>query len=563
MKSYIDLLWFGNDSGKPDWKHGQVFCLEATPAAVHEHIVRHTPGTGAKAWLFWDSSLGTPDPDVVEQTLNLPGDVWHAGLKRGTSGLPGIIDFIAPTWMLNHDPAASIDATSWRLSLRACLIRTEVLRQMGGVYPEFKSLDAAALELGHRFVTRGVLTRHIPQLASQAVSDAPVLDFEDELRFAYYRYGTFWSRWALGRAIITSYVTLSTARRAGSLVLKQPAPVQPPPFHRYNVAIDSPEHSPRVSVLVPTLGRQEYLRKLLAQLRDQTIKPFEIIVVDQTPIEERDTDLESDFSDLPLRVFYLEQPGQCSSRNLGLQESTGDYILFIDDDDEVWPDLIERHIKNLKRFRAQASCGVADEAGAGKLPEAFTYLRASDVFPTNNTLIEKDALRQSGLFDLAFDRGQRADHDLGTRLYLSGALMVLNPEISVFHHHAPAGGLRTHKARTVTYASSRKKLNVRHLPSLTEIYLALRYCTPRQVKEMLWLRAAGTFSLEGSKGRKLLKLIIGAFHLPDTMLQNQRRYQEASKMMKRFPQIHELGRLDIVEAEEPAPEKTAAAVFAV
>ncbi|MEJ7712205.1 MAG: hypothetical protein WKF84_20670 [Pyrinomonadaceae bacterium] len=61
------------------------------------------------------------------------------------------------------------------------------------------------------------------------------------------------------------------------------------------------------------------------------------------------------------------------------------------------------------------------------MPEAFTYLRASDT-PTNNTLIRKDVLSKSGLFDLAYDRGQRADGDLGMRIYLSGAVMILRSE---------------------------------------------------------------------------------------------------------------------------------------
>ena len=80
------------------------------------------------------------------------------------------------------------------------------------------------------------------------------------------------------------------------------------------------------------------------------------------------------------------------------------------------------------------------------LPDAFTLRRASDVFPTNNTMLRKSALRLSGLFDLAYEHGPRADGDLGMRLYLSGARMLLDPEIRVLHHHAPSGGLRTHKA---------------------------------------------------------------------------------------------------------------------
>jgi hypothetical protein len=127
--------------------------------------------------------------------------------------------------------------------------------------------------------------------------------------------------------------------------------------------------------------------------------------------------------------------------------------LFVDDDDEVPADLVEKHLQSLTRFRNEVSCGVAEEDGAGPLPEAFRLVRSSDVFPTTASLIAKDVLARSGLFDLG--HRARAPADLGMRLYLSGCLMVLNPEIKALHHHAPSGGRRTHGAR-ITYASSRK-----------------------------------------------------------------------------------------------------------
>jgi glycosyltransferase involved in cell wall biosynthesis len=259
--------------------------------------------------------------------------------------------------------------------------------------------------------------------------------------------------------------------------------------------------------------------------------------VDQTPRNNRDTHLESDFNNLPLKIIYLDQAGQCSARNAGLSRVEGEFILFLDDDDEVSPDLIEAHLRNLKRFHADVSSGVAAEVGAEGLPENFTYIRASDVFPTNNTLIHRRVLESAGLFDMAYDKGARADGDIGMRIYLHGAYMILNPEISVLHHHAPAGGLRVHKARVVTYASSRQSLIQRHLPSKTEIYLAKRYFTPRQVREHLWMGALGTFSVRGPWWRRGLKILISFLLLPHTWWQIKAREREADQMLQVYPQI--------------------------
>jgi hypothetical protein len=171
------------------------------------------------------------------------------------------------------------------------------------------------------------------------------------------------------------------------------------------------------------------------------------------------------------------------------------------------------------------------------LPAAFTIPRASDVFPTNNTLALREVIERSGMFDLAYDHGARADGDLGMRIYLAGAVMMLDPHIDVLHHHAPRGGLRAHGARRITYASSRRHLTHRQLPEVTELYRTLRYFTPRQLRESLWQSAFGTLSAHGSRSRRALKFIVGLTALPGTIWQIRRRLAAARAMCSRYPEI--------------------------
>lgn len=540
MNGRVNLIWLGGRDGAPEWRLGEVVTAEATPAAVAACVERCAPDPAVAAWLFWDRLLGAPDPAAAERALARPGDVWHAGLRLGMAGQPGLIDFVEPTWMLNADPDPEAEATSWRISLRACLVRAEALRRLGGPRPEFQTLDGAALEMGHRYVRRGALTRYVPALRP-APGPAPgrvELPAEDEVRFVYWRFGRFWARWAVGRAVLSGHLGPREAARAWRRVAGGARPEDPPVL--YGPGGKAPAGR-RVSVVIPTLDRYRYLRVILKHLAAQTMPPWEVLVVDQTPPERRESGLEKEVPELPLRVLWRDQAGQCSSRNAAIEAAAGDFLLFVDDDDEVPPDLIEAHLANLERFGAEVSCGVAEEAGAGPLPEAFTYVRASDVFPTNNSMVRRSALQRSGLFDFAYERGARADGDLGLRLCRSGALMVLDPAISVLHHHAPRGGLRSHRARVVTYGSSRRKLLDRHLPSATEIYLARRYFTPRQVREMLWLRAFGTLSAHGGLARRLAKVAVGLVSLPFSGFAMARQYRRATEMLRRFPQIPELG----------------------
>ncbi len=486
----VDLLLVGRSPGTPiPWSLGHVSVagdrLDALVSSLRAEVAR----TQADALLLWDARLGAPDAELVRTLVAGRGDVWHAGLVLGTGGQPGLMDYVFPSWMLSCDPPVDVEATSWRATFAACVVRTDVLRDLGLPCADFDTIAGAVYEWSLRALLRGAVMRHVPALAPAHPPDDVRADavptLRDELRCMIYRFGTSWSLWAAGRAAVTSYAPPGELLRAWQAVAKQRPYDEPAPY-RPRRSLGAPDlAAARVTVLIPTLHRYPYLRVVLANLREQTVRPHEIIVVDQSALDRRDLAIADEFRDLPLRIVYQDEPGQCASRNAGLAMSTGDFVLFIDDDDELPPDLIERHLTNLARFDADVSSGVAQEVGETPLPESERFVRASDVFPTNNTVVRRDVLRRSGLFDLAFNRAPRADGELGMRVYSSGAFMVLDRSIAVLHHHASEGGLREHRARVVTYRMSREMLAKRSLPHISEIYLLARHFTARQQREAL------------------------------------------------------------------------------
>ena len=545
----IDLVRLSPDPTRLaplSWPLGKVWARKPVAAELALFAVPE----GAEFLLFWAEELGEPDPGEVAKIAGGPGEIFHAGLLLGQNERPRFLDFVHPTWMLHRDPPVEISASSWRISLRALLVPAARWQQ-AGPKSTYLTLDAAALELGWRWLWQGALLRHEPRLLPENPEQAgDFLPFEDELRFVHDTCGRKWAFWATFRAALSGGRRWSTLWRAwrslgerekgkerdkrdirdirdtGGKALAPEVPFVPDvPF------------VPSVTVLIPTLDRYAYLLVLLEQLTNQSLPPLEVLVIDQTPQNHRRHDLPALFPQLPLRVLEQDEPGQCSSRNAGLLAARGDFVLFLDDDDEIAPDLIARHLERLHVSQAEVSCGVADEVGAGPLPEAFRQRRLADVFPTNNSLLRRQTLERTGLFDLAYEKGARADADLGHRLYLSGALMVLDPELRVLHHHAPVGGLRKHGARKATFAASRQRLFARHLPEPTEIYLMFRYFSRRQVREALWLRAAGTFAVRGGPLRRLVRFLWALLLLPDTVARITWRRRRALAMLASYPRI--------------------------
>jgi len=303
----IDIFVFGE---KLDfsWNNGIKISCENSLIDFYQKLETHCKNFESEFLLFWDSALGQPDSNVIQNLIMGSSDLWHAGLKLGLGGQPGLLDFVHPTWMLNKDAPAEIPSTSWRVSLRACLLRTFVLKQIGFPDPNLTTLEAAGLDWGLRILKAGLIPRYIPALHPGATEEPVSISLADESRVVYNHWNRFWTGWALLMAGKTGYCTWPEAVQAAKKVfnghpyspeisLDRPRPV-------HEVIVDA-----RVSVLIPTLQRYPYLRILLDQFRRQTVRPCEIIVVDQTPHQERDLELEIDFSDLPLKVIRLDKQG--------------------------------------------------------------------------------------------------------------------------------------------------------------------------------------------------------------------------------------------------------------
>ena len=486
----------------------------------------------ATATLFWDPTLGPP-PTSIAELLDRPDDAWHAGHAIGGRLVPRAVRLADPTAMHSVDTPLDTAVASWRVSLRACLVRNDVLVTLGMVDERFDDLGPAGLDLGLRWLRSGARVRYEPDLVGWSPESALTAvrpSDADEVLLAANTLGARWSRYVAVRS--------GALRWAG----RPPDPRSPPeaPYTPARRATDRPVA--RVAVLIPTIDRYPYLRTVLGQLRDQTRRPDRIVVVDQTPPDRRDPDLASEFADLPIEIVTRPVAGQSTARNAGLSRICADAVLFIDDDDEIDEDLIARHLANLEKLDLDVSSGAATEPGGRSRPVGFDRARTADVLPTNNSLVRRSALDGSGWFDEAYDHGPRADHDLGMRLHLSGARMWFDPDISVLHHRAPAGGLRTHGARRTTYAGSRSSIWERHRLAATERYLWGRYYDESAQREAERLRVLGVFAHHGPRWRWFARIVAQTLLLPDTLLRLRRARAAAAELAQDHPTIPGLTR---------------------
>lgn len=118
---------------------------------------------------------------------------------------------------------------------------------------------------------------------------------------------------------------------------------------------------PLISVIVPVYNVEAYLQQCVDSIRSQTYRNLEIILVDDGS-PDRCGEMCDNYAaeDARIRVIHKENGGQAEARNIGLDAMHGEYVAFMDSDDWLVPDAIEKLYRNLIENDAQISCcGIA------------------------------------------------------------------------------------------------------------------------------------------------------------------------------------------------------------
>ena len=98
----------------------------------------------------------------------------------------------------------------------------------------------------------------------------------------------------------------------------------------------------KVSVIIPVYKAEAYIVKCLDSVLNQTLKDFEIILVDDGS-PDRCGEICDDYAqkDRRIKVFHTKNSGVASARQLGMDKAMGDYVIHIDPDDWVEPAMLE------------------------------------------------------------------------------------------------------------------------------------------------------------------------------------------------------------------------------
>jgi GT2 family glycosyltransferase len=208
----------------------------------------------------------------------------------------------------------------------------------------------------------------------------------------------------------------------------------------------------KISVVVPFYNAQETLALCIRALQDQTLRPLQIILVDNNSADDSAFIARKAVAQNPDLCTYIseDRQGPSFARNTGARLANGDFVAFTDSDcipDRSW---LHNVLSAFGEPRVGAVAGKVNgfrpKNAVDKFHSVFTmpgpstpmihaeFTLVSGGFPTANLSVRKDVMDAVGGFDERMEIYSE-DYDLCARVYKAGYRISYVPQAVVYHQH--------------------------------------------------------------------------------------------------------------------------------
>jgi len=199
---------------------------------------------------------------------------------------------------------------------------------------------------------------------------------------------------------------------------------------------------PKVSVIIPTYNRADLLPRALNSVLNQTFQDFELIIVEDGSTDNT-KQLVEEFQKKDERIKYIWQKnsgGPAKPKNTGIKNSQGEFIAFLDDDDEWLPEKLETQLNKIEEndYDIFFSNWYLWNPETNQKNKAFNFNplnNKKDLFKIfikrnignpSTVIIKKAKLEKIGYFDEKLKPSE--DYDLWLRFILNNARVGFSEE---------------------------------------------------------------------------------------------------------------------------------------
>ena len=163
----------------------------------------------------------------------------------------------------------------------------------------------------------------------------------------------------------------------------------------------------KISIIIPAYNCEKYLNRCLDSVLNQTYNEFEIILVNDGSTD-KTSDICDEYKaiDNRIKVIHKENGGVSSARNIGISKSTGEYIMFLDSDDWIERDMVEKLYNNISKYDDidMGMCGCYLEFSSKEKQILQIKLKNKTYDSTEDYLKEFSYYRDKGVFGYLWNK---------------------------------------------------------------------------------------------------------------------------------------------------------------
>ena len=184
----------------------------------------------------------------------------------------------------------------------------------------------------------------------------------------------------------------------------------------------------KVSVIIPTYNRENLVDKAIKSVLKQTYRNYEVIIIDDGSTDNTEKVVKNFHHPQIHYIKHADNRGVSAARNTGIRNCCGEYIAFLDSDDEWMPEKLNKQMKIFEKAPSKVGAVYTGNYYIDKISEKITkvyiprkkghiyedILRGEGTLYISTLLVRKECFTKAGLFDEDFPA--REDLDMWIRI---------------------------------------------------------------------------------------------------------------------------------------------------
>lgn len=215
----------------------------------------------------------------------------------------------------------------------------------------------------------------------------------------------------------------------------------------------------KVSIIVPIYNAEKTIKRCIDSILNQSYKNFELLLINDGS-KDQSLEIIKEYKDKRIVVIDKKNEGVAKTRNLGIKKATGDYIMFIDNDDYIDSDYVDTYVNEIINSKSDLVIGGYRRVNNKK---KILFYKSPDNYPWTKYIIMAPWAKIFRKKVITLNHIEFLDYCIGEDVYFILSLLSFNPKVSIISYIGYNWYYNDESISNTVQKGMRKDVNVLYL----------------------------------------------------------------------------------------------------